>query len=73
MDANLIASWTALLVGALVTFFANALAGGSNENEDGEAKNRLQRKIYLIKIFGLLLVIIGAVCIFWAGGNVSGR
>ncbi len=60
--------WVLIVVGALVTFLAKPVL----KKGEGSAE-AVQKKIYVCKIIGMWLVVIGAVIIFWAGGSFGVR
>lgn len=62
-------SWALILIGAAVTFLVKPfLVRSAGENPDEDAQKALDKKIYISKIIGMWLIIIGAAIIFIAGG-----
>lgn len=62
-------SWVLILIGAAVTFLVKPfLVRSVGENPDEDAQKALDKKIYISKIIGMWLIIIGAAIIFIAGG-----
>ena len=62
-------SWVLIIIGAIITFLVKPLLmRGVEENTDESVKKQLDKKIYISKIIGMWLVIIGAAMIFIAGG-----
>lgn len=60
--------WVLIIIGALVNFLAKPVlqkASGTQEEDE--------KKLYTVKIIGMLLVIAGAAMIFVAGGKVDVR
>ena len=61
-------AWLLIIVGALITFLVKPILT-KNKEELNEANQEKQNKIiYITKIIGMWLVIIGAAMIFIAGG-----
>ncbi len=58
--------WILLVIGALITFLAKPILQKKAENEEIN-----QKALYLAKIIGMWVVIIGAIMIFIAGGTVD--
>ena len=64
MDFKYIIAWAMIIIGAIITFFIKPVLAKKYEDEEV-----LQKNIYIFKIIGMWLVIIGAVAIFVLGGN----
>ena len=64
MDFKYVIAWALIIIGALVTFLVKPVLAKKYEDEEV-----LQKNIYIFKIIGMWLVIIGAVAIFILGGN----
>lgn len=60
--------WALIIIGAAVTFLVKPLLLRGSEDADEETQLRQNKLIYISKIIGMWLVIIGAVMIFIAGG-----
>lgn len=56
--------WILIVLGAIITFMVKPILKNKYTNEEQYLK-----KLYLYKSIGMWLVVIGAVMIFWAGGN----
>ena len=61
-------AWLLIIVGALVTFLVKPILAKKQENPDDMALEKQNKIIYITKIIGMWLVIIGATMIFIAGG-----
>ncbi len=61
-------AWLLIIVGALVTFLVKPILLKSNEATDEANQEKQNKMIYITKIIGMWLVIIGAAMIFIAGG-----
>lgn len=61
-------AWLLIIVGALVTFLVKPILAKKQENLDDAALEKQNKIIYITKIIGMWLVIIGAAMIFIAGG-----
>ena len=59
--------WLFIIVGALVTYLAKPILNKKFQGEDDESVNS-ERILYITKLIGMVLVIIGAAMIFIAGG-----
>ena len=59
--------WLFIIVGALVTYLAKPILSKKLSGEDDESVNS-ERILYITKLIGMVLVIIGAAMIFIAGG-----
>lgn len=67
-DLTNVFAWLLIIIGALVTFLAKPIIARKSEGND-EAKQEKQNKIiYITKLIGMWLVIIGAAMIFISGG-----
>lgn len=64
MDFKYVISWAFIIIGAILTFVSKPVLTKKFEDEE-----KLQKYIYIFKIIGMWLVIIGAVAIFILGGN----
>lgn len=60
--------WALIILGAAVTFLVKPLLLRGSKPTDEQAQRRQNKLIYITKIIGMWLVIIGAVMIFIAGG-----
>lgn len=60
--------WALVILGAAVTFLVKPLLLRGSKPTDEQAQRRQNKLIYITKIIGMWLVIIGAVMIFIAGG-----
>ncbi|MBE7010029.1 MAG: hypothetical protein E7418_00895 [Ruminococcaceae bacterium] len=58
--------WTALIIGALITFLAKPIL--QKKAEEGKVN---EQTLYLVKIVGMWVVVAGAIMIFIAGGTVD--
>ena len=61
-------AWLLIIVGALITFLVKPILARKQENLDEIALEKQNKIIYITKIIGMWLVIIGAAMIFIAGG-----
>ncbi len=61
-------AWLLIIVGALITFLVKPIITKKQENLDELALEKQNKIIYITKIIGMWLVIIGAAMIFIAGG-----
>ncbi|MBE7041213.1 MAG: hypothetical protein E7400_04530 [Ruminococcaceae bacterium] len=59
--------WILVIIGALVNFLAKPVLNKISNNNDPE-----QKLLYIVKILGLCVVIVGAVIIFMVGGKING-
>ncbi len=59
-----IISLALILVGAVINFLVPPVI--KKKSDDSE---KTQKTIYLVKSFGLVLVIIGCIIFFWLGGK----
>lgn len=59
--------WILIILGAVITFAAKPFL--LRKAETAEDEDAQEKKIYVTKIIGMWLVIIGAVIIFIAGGS----
>lgn len=59
--------WILVIIGALVNFLAKPVLNKISNNNDPE-----QKLLYIVKILGLCVVIVGAVMIFMVGGKING-
>ena len=66
MDFKFIIAWALIVIGAIITFAAKPVLAKKYEDEEV-----LQKNIYIFKIIGMWLVIVGAVAIFILGGNLG--
>jgi len=66
MDFKYILAWACVIIGALITFLAKPVLAKKYEDEEV-----LQKNLYIFKIIGMWLVIIGAIAIFIIGGNLG--
>lgn len=60
--------WILVVIGALVNFLAKPVL---NKIPDA-GKDPDQKLLYIIKILGSCVVIVGAIMIFFAGGKING-
>lgn len=61
--------WALIIIGALITFLAKpVLIRKNGSTQDDGTRSTLDKQIYVVKIIGMWLVILGAVMIFIAGG-----
>ncbi len=60
--------WLFIIVGALITYLAKPILNKKLKGEDDESVNS-ERILYITKLIGMVLVIIGAAMIFIAGGT----
>ncbi len=61
--------WALIIIGALITFLAKPVLIRKNGSaQDDDTRSTLNKQIYVVKIIGMWLVILGAVMIFIAGG-----
>jgi len=58
--------WILLVIGALITFLAKPILQKKAENEEVN-----QKALYITKVIGMWVVIVGAIMIFIAGGTVD--
>ncbi len=61
-------SWALIIVGAIITFLVKPLLSRNVDITNDAARQALNKKIYISKIVGMWLVIIGAAVIFISGG-----
>ena len=64
MTLKYVISLILIVLGAILTFLAKPVLEKKIEDEE-----RLQKYIYIIKIIGMWLVVIGAIAIFVLGGS----
>lgn len=67
MNTTNVFSWVLIVLGALFTYLVKPLVLRKLA-ADEEAQQKQYKLIYILKIVGMWLVIIGAVMIFIAGG-----
>ncbi len=63
-----LAAWVLIFVGAIITFAIKPLLSRKTDEADETEKQALDKKIYILKIIGMWLVILGAAVIFISGG-----
>ncbi|MBQ4516743.1 MAG: hypothetical protein II978_08140 [Clostridia bacterium] len=61
-------AWLLIIVGALITFLVKPILAKNQEELDESSQEKQNKIIYITKIIGMWLVIIGAAMIFIAGG-----
>ncbi len=61
-----VSGWVLIIVGALVNFLAGPVL-----TKAAAGREVSQKALYVVKILGMWLVIIGAAMIFIAGGRVN--
>ncbi|MBR5156779.1 MAG: hypothetical protein IKW59_03320 [Clostridia bacterium] len=61
-------AWLLIIVGALVTFSVKPILTKKQNKPDEATREKQNKIIYITKIIGMWLVIIGAAMIFIAGG-----
>lgn len=61
-------AWLLIIVGALITFLVKPILAKKQEELDEASQEKQNKIIYITKIIGMWLVIIGAAMIFIAGG-----
>ncbi len=57
-------SWILIILGAVINFLVPVVL-----KKRAESQESVMKGIYVVKTFGLILVIIGCVIIFWLGGK----
>ena len=64
MDFKYVIAWIFVIIGALMTFLVKPIISKKVEDEE-----LIEKYTYIIKTIGMWLVIIGALAIFFLGGN----
>lgn len=67
MKVKYIIAFVLIVVGAILTFGVKPILNKKIENEE-----LLEKYIYIVKIIGMWLVVIGAISIFILGGSFGG-
>ena len=68
MTLKYVIAWFLLVVGAVLTFSAKFIL----KNKCGDDAELMQKYIYIFKITGMWLVVIGSLFIFILGGSFGG-
>ena len=66
MDFKYVIAWIFVIIGALMTFLVKPIISKKVEDEE-----LIEKYTYIIKTIGMWLVIIGALAIFFLGGNLG--
>ena len=67
MKVKYIIAFVLIVVGAILTFGVKPILSKKIESEE-----LLEKYIYIVKIIGMWLVVIGAISIFMLGGSFGG-